>query len=80
MQSVFLAPPVWFEQTTLRLTAECSTAELRRNIVATLIARLFYNTKPDLSTIFAVYFEKNSVISFSASGFFLQRRNLDLIG
>lgn len=58
MQSVFLAPPVWFEQTTLRLTAECSTAELRRNIVATLIARLFYNTKPDLSTIFAVYFEK----------------------
>jgi len=45
-----------------------------------LIARLFYNTKPDLSTIFAVYFEKNSVISFSASGFFLPRRNLDLIG
>ena len=28
----FLAPPVWFEQTTDRLTADCSTAELRRKI------------------------------------------------
>ena len=70
MQSAFLAPPVWFEQTTLRLTAECSTAELRRNIVATLIARLFYNTKPDLSTIFAVYFEKIPLFTFRRRDFF----------
>ncbi len=28
---LYLAPPVGFEPTTLRLTAECSTAELRRN-------------------------------------------------
>ncbi len=27
-----MAPPVGFEPTTLRLTAGCSTAELRRNI------------------------------------------------
>ena len=27
-----MAPPVGLEPTTLRLTAECSTAELRRNI------------------------------------------------
>ena len=28
-----LAPRVWFEQTTYRLTAGCSTAELTRNII-----------------------------------------------
>ena len=28
-----MAPPVGFEPTTLRLTAECSTAELRRNMI-----------------------------------------------
>ena len=29
-----MAPPVGFEPTTLRLTAECSTAELRRNKIS----------------------------------------------
>jgi len=34
-----------------------------------LIARLFYNTKPDLSTIFAIYFEKNTLFVFRIKNF-----------
>ncbi len=34
-----MAPQVGFEPTTLRLTAECSTAELLRNIRAALTAK-----------------------------------------
>ena len=33
MRAFFLAPPVRLELTTLRLTAECSAIELRRNMV-----------------------------------------------
>ena len=37
-----MAPPVGFEPTTYRLTAECSTVELRGNIIKALNHKLQY--------------------------------------
>jgi hypothetical protein len=43
-----MAPPVGFEPTTLRLTAECSTAELRRNLNIRRVPTFPGRCQPDI--------------------------------
>lgn len=46
-----LAPAVGFEPTTLRLTAACSTVELRRNVRLLAKCGRLYHKKLDCSTL-----------------------------
>ena len=63
-----LAPPVGFEPTTLRLTAECSTAELRRNIgcgdyiFSRPVSRQVFSALQSLTSVFEMRTGGSSVL------------------
>ena len=61
-----LAPRVWFEQTTYRLTAGCSTAELTRNTLFFKSILILANTK-----LFVNYFLKNIFCIFNVFIFYV---------
>ena len=63
-----LAPRVWFEQTTYRLTAGCSTAELTRNTLFFKSIDIISNTKYVVNHFLKIYkffFATNKPANFS---------------